>query len=129
VAVAIGAVVLIGWWTGATALTSFHLGLVAMMFNTGVCVVLAGASLLLEPVQPRAPGTASTLVLVGMALVLIDLRLGRSRYPAQWLAATAAVLSLLFAVSFQYGTNGRHAIPGFAMATAGCDLVAGAAVE
>jgi len=47
--VAVGSLVLIGWWLDITLLTSLAPSLASMKPNTALCFVLAGSALLLRP--------------------------------------------------------------------------------
>ena len=49
-----------------------------------------------------APNTAAALLLVGLALLLLDVRVRRGLWPAQFLALAAAVIALLAVVGYAY---------------------------
>jgi PAS domain S-box-containing protein len=59
-----------------------------------------------------APNTALCLILVGLALLLLKLRIGRW-CPSQWCALLAATISLAACVGYAYDVRGLYGIPGY----------------
>jgi diguanylate cyclase (GGDEF)-like protein len=57
-----------------------------------------------------APNTAVNFILIGCALLIIDRPVGRIRWPAQLLAVTAAMTSLLALMGYAYGLRSFYEI-------------------
>ena len=94
---------------GALWLTGYLLGLEA-----GLDRVLFAEALDADPAGPNrmAPNTAMCFVLLGLALLLIDVELG-GRRPAQVLALTVGVLALLAILGYIYGVSWLYGIGAF----------------
>ena len=60
-----------------------------------------------------APNTAVNFLLIGLALLLLDVRLGRVFRPAELLAMAAAGISLLAMIGYAYSTVSLIGIPSF----------------
>ncbi len=57
-----------------------------------------------QPPNRMAPNTALGLLLVGLALLLLDVETRRGHRPAEWLSLAAALLSLFTLVGYAYNT-------------------------
>lgn len=85
VAVAVGAVVLVGWWLGIDALKSIVPGVLTVKVNTAIAFVLLGGGMLLRARGSRAAVLPLAAVIVLSALVGSQYLLGRDLGVDQWL--------------------------------------------
>ncbi len=60
-----------------------------------------------------APNTAVSFLLVGLALLLLDVDFGRAFRPAEVLALAAALIGLLAMIGYAYSTESLIGIPSF----------------
>jgi PAS domain S-box-containing protein len=85
VAVAVGAVVLVGWWLGIDALKSFVPGVLTVKVNTAIAFVLLGTGMLLRARGSRAAVLPLAAVIVLSSAVGSQYLLGRDLGVDQWL--------------------------------------------
>ena len=85
VAVAVGAVVLVGWWLGIDALKSFVPGVLTVKVNTAIAFVLLGTGMLLRAHGSRAAVLPLAAVIVLSSAVGSQYLLGRDLGVDQWL--------------------------------------------
>jgi PAS domain S-box len=85
VAVAVGAVVLVGWWLGIDALKSFVPGVLTVKVNTAIAFVLLGTGILLRAHGSRAAVLPLAAVIVLSSVVGSQYLLGRDLGVDQWL--------------------------------------------
>jgi two-component system cell cycle sensor histidine kinase/response regulator CckA len=85
VAVAVGVVVLLGWWLGIDALKSIVPGVLTMKVNTAIAFVLLGTGMLLRARGSRAAVLPLAAVVALSALVGSQYLLGRDLGVDQWL--------------------------------------------
>lgn len=84
-------------------------------WRTAIDQVLFREALLLVPHAPNrmAPNTAVGFVLIGLALLLLDVETRGGRRPAQHLALAAGVVSVLTMTGYGYGEPRLIAVPSF----------------
>ena len=85
VAVAVGAVVLVGWWLGIDELKSIVPGVLTMKVNTAIAFVLLGTGMLLRARGSRVAVVPLAAVVVLSSLVGSQYLLGRDLGVDQWL--------------------------------------------
>jgi PAS domain S-box-containing protein len=85
VAVAVGAVVLVGWWLAINELKSIVPGVLTVKVNTAIAFVLLGAGMLLRAHGSRAAVLPLAAVIVLSAVVGSQYLLGRDLGVDQWL--------------------------------------------
>jgi PAS domain S-box-containing protein len=85
VAVAVGAIVLVGWWLGIDVLKSIVPGVLTMKVNTSIAFVLLGIGMLLRARESRAAVLPLVAVIVLSSVVGSQNLLGRDLGVDQWL--------------------------------------------
>ena len=131
-ALALGVVVIFGWHTGDTALIQVNPSFAPMQYNTALCFLLSGSSLLLLVSQKHIPAALLGLVvvLVGVATLceyLFEINLGidqffmdqpimtKSSHPGR-MAPNTALAFTLTGLALVWGGRKRSVIISLAMA-------------
>ncbi len=83
------------------------LGVIAAGWNVGVDQLFFGTKLDIDPIYPNrmAPTTAFNFVLIGLALMLVDVETKGRLRPAQWLALVVSLIALLAVIGYLYGVG------------------------
>ncbi|MCC6746801.1 MAG: PAS domain S-box protein [Deltaproteobacteria bacterium] len=99
------AVITVGLGTLAEYLLGRDLGLDELLFRDTTRVGTSAPGRM-------APATAAELVLLGVALLTLDLTTPRGKRPAQWLALLSALVALVAGVGYLYRVPALYAIGG-----------------
>jgi PAS domain S-box-containing protein len=93
-----GTAVLIGLLKFCAIAAGSHVGVDQLFFSTKLDI---------DPIYPNrmAPTTAFNFVLIGLALMLVDVETKGRLRPAQWLALVVSLIALLAVIGYLYGVG------------------------